>query len=99
MHRHALRHSGTTHRVVAAAVDRRGTIIDITTNAPRLFSKGGGVHAEVRILRRNPPTVQTVYIARFGKSGRPLPIHPCESCQRLASKLGIQILPLTPGEK
>jgi len=95
MRSRATKHTATTHTVVAACENANGTLMHITTNAPRLFKRGGGIHAEVRVLRRAPKSVRTVYIARFGKSGNPLPIEPCESCARLARKLGVRVVSLT----
>jgi hypothetical protein len=89
MLRAGLRNHTTRYRVVAAGLDYRNRIISISTNSPRLESRGW--HAEERLLHSSPRSLVRIIIARYNRKGDMLPIDPCDKCKRLASKYGVQI--------
>lgn len=78
-------------RVVAVGLNRHGSIIGITTNTPRLSTRGW--HAEERLIHRSPRSLSKILIARLGATGRFLPIDPCPHCTKLATKNGVVIRP------
>lgn len=77
------------YRVVAVGYNRRGKIIGITTNRPRLQTRGH--HAEELLMFSMPKSLSKIKIARVNARGQLNPIHPCAHCARLADKLGITI--------
>lgn len=85
----AMRVQQTRYRVVAAGIDHKGRIVAIATCTPRLSNRGW--HAEERVIRRCTKGLRKILIARYGARGERLPIDPCEKCERLARKLGIEI--------
>ena len=96
LYRRALRRSRTAYkrmatRVVAIGLDRRGTPIDIAINRPT----GSRSHAEAIVVSRSPRSLTTILLYRFGRSGIPRPIEPCEACQKLLDKYGIKVQSMT----
>lgn len=79
-------------RISAIALDKKGKIIATACNKPRFGKKGGGLHAEVEVLRRGGIRVKTIVICRIGHGEDVLPIEPCENCRNLFNKLGIKII-------
>lgn len=88
MIRAALR-SVCVYKISAVGIDRKGRIIGIAVNQPRLPSRG--LHAEELLIRRSPRSLAKIIIARVGATGILRPIDPCEKCQKLANKYGIMI--------
>ena len=77
------------YRVVAVGIDSKNRIIGLTTNSPRLQSRGW--HAEERLIHRSPRSLAKIIIARVGATGLFLPIDPCKHCAKIANKRGISI--------
>lgn len=88
--RAALRVSHCRYRVVAVGIDHRHRIIGLTTNTPRLSTRGW--HAEERLLHRAPRSLRRITIARVGADGTFLPIDPCAHCRKLAKQKGVEIV-------
>jgi ssDNA-binding Zn-finger/Zn-ribbon topoisomerase 1 len=82
-------------KVAALGVDYRGNIIGCISNAPYVSRKGGGLHAEIRLIRRCPKSLARIYIFRVSTNGNPRPIHPCANCAHEAAKRNIRIIPLS----
>jgi hypothetical protein len=82
-------------QICAVGLNRKGLPI-FRTNTPRFPSKGGGLHAEARIMAEYGELVHTILIVRVNRRGDLRPIHPCPQCQKLADRLGIRILPIQP---
>lgn len=89
----AIKNCGSEFKVGAVGVSRNGTVIDIAVNTPRLEKRS--LHAEEKIIFRNGKNLTTIYIARFNKRGKKLPIKPCKHCKRLAEQRGIKIREIT----
>jgi hypothetical protein len=50
-------------------------------------------HAEFALLRRlEPKSHDTVYVARFSKTGKPLRSAPCSQCRRFLIAFGIRLI-------
>lgn len=90
--RAALRVRHCRYRVVAIGIDHYGKFIGISTNSPRLSTRSW--HAEERLIHKSPNQLSTILLARFGASGRLLPIDPCVKCSEMARKRGIKIMRL-----
>jgi len=87
-------HPSCSFRVIAVGLNHRHHIIDITTNTPShaCFRRNGrGLHAEERLIFRNPRSLSSIVIARVGRGGSFLPIDACDVCKRIATKRGISI--------
>jgi len=83
--------SPCAYRISAIGVSRRGEIIDKTFNLHRFGKKGGGIHAEMALMKRHPKALKTIIICRIGKDGCLLPIEPCDICKKKANELDIKI--------
>lgn len=79
------------YKIAAAGIDYRGRIVSIFTNSKRINKTGGGIHAEQAVIYRSPRSVKTILIVRVSKTGKLLPIHPCEKCRRMAERFGVSI--------
>lgn len=78
------------HKVSAIALGRKGEIIGTSFNAPRFTRYGGGLHAEMRVMKKWKG-IKTIIICRIGGAGDLKPIGPCRACASKAADLGIKI--------
>lgn len=88
---------GLSYRVIAAAYTKHGNLLGTEMNGwreMRTVRRGMGKHAEQALIKKFGRKIDTIYILRVGNSGDVLPIHPCESCSRIANKRGIKIVPI-----
>jgi hypothetical protein len=82
-------------KVAAIGIDRLGRVIGCTNNIPHINRKGGGKHAEMRLMLSMPRSLSRIYIARVSNGGNPRPISPCANCLAEATRRGIVITSLT----
>ncbi len=85
--------------VVAAAFSKKGNLLGIRMNNWRNWSftatrKGTGLHAEAALIKEFGRRIDVIYVLRVGNKNDILPVHPCESCQNMAKKVGVQIIPV-----
>ncbi len=78
-------------KICAVAFDSKGNVIAYKNNTPRFRRKGGGNHAEMRLMRQYKQNIKLILILRVGLGGEMRPIHPCKTCSEKAEELGIQI--------
>lgn len=100
-------HSPCTYRISAVAFDRKGDILGHVTNShsvnwnilekQKVGRAGTAFHAERRLLAQYGQLIKTIVICRVGRGGDLRPIDPCPACQKAASKYGIKIVSLMPG--
>ena len=83
-------------RISAIGLDKRGRILGSATNKPRFNRSGGGIHAEMALLKRYRKNIAIIIICRIGNAGTVLPIEPCKTCRRVLGKLGIKITTINP---
>ena len=100
--------SACRYKISAAGFNKKGECVIVTHNKHKVPGReplqgrlpGYGIHAEEEIFvcaqRKN---IKTIIIMRVNKHGDMLPIDPCDSCQKTAEKLGINIISLMPGEE
>lgn len=86
--------SSCHYRISAIGFSKRGDMLCCYTNKPRFSRLGGGLHAEMRVIRSNPK-VKTMLICRIGAGGALLPIHPCKRCSKVLNKLGVKVVTVT----
>ncbi len=85
--------SNCTHRISAIGFNSKMECVAKTINMHRFNHKGGGIHAERRLmLQYRQKGIKTILICRIGSSGTPLPIDPCTVCAQKAKELGIKIV-------
>lgn len=86
----------TCYRVSAIAFNKKGELLGSTTNSFRMDGrpngKGSGIHAERRLITRYKGNIATIIICRIGNGGDLLPIHACETCQKVADKMNIKVI-------
>lgn len=81
-----------SHRVLAIGFNDKNDMIGIKTNGFGLSnSRGSGKHAERELIKRYGKKISKIVILRIGRAGAILPIDPCETCSKVANKLGIKI--------
>lgn len=78
-------------KVSAVAFDKKGRMLGISYNNPRILAKGRGDHAEMKLMARYGDLIHSIVIMRVGKNGALLPIRPCCNCSKRAESLGIKI--------
>lgn len=78
-------------KVSAIGIDSYGRVLGICRNEPRISKKGGGIHAEMNLMRRFDRKIKTILLCRTNKTGGLLPIDPCPACAAKAEDLGIKI--------
>lgn len=83
--------SNCRSKVAAIGIDYRGRIIASSCNSCRFDHKGGGLHAEMAVMKKAPKSLRTIIICRVGLGGDLRPINPCARCQEKADELGIKI--------
>ena len=91
--------SSCTFKVSAIALSHKDEVLGVTCNTHRFSRKGGGTHAETRLIERYGNNIKTIIICRVGKSGTLLPIDPCENCSKVARDYGIKIISLPKNRK
>ncbi len=79
------------YKVSAVGLDRKGRVLGCTMNRHRLSHRGGGVHAEIALIRKYGERLRSIIICRTNKRGDLLDIHACPACAQVASKLKIKI--------
>lgn len=83
-------------KISALGFNRKGELVMSVTNSFRFPRKGGGIHAEARIMEQaKRKGIKTILICRVGLGGELLPIEPCEHCSKIAEKLNIRIVSLS----
>ena len=82
-------------KIAAIGLSATGDPLCCAFNSPRFSRKGGGVHAEMKVLHKSPPNLKTIILCRINKNGDLRPIHPCETCARKAAEKGVKIIPIS----
>jgi len=97
--------SPCTYRISGIAFSKKGNILGYCTNSHskwQILEKnpigraGTAEHCEKRLIQRFGKRIHSIVICRVGRTGNFLPIEPCKSCKKMADKLGIKILSITP---
>ena len=88
--------SSSKFRISAVALDKNGNVLATAVNRPRFNYKGGGLHAEIAVLKKAGPKTHSIVICRIGNAGDLLKIEPCEQCQKILDKKGIKIYSVDP---
>lgn len=83
--------SSCRFRVSAVAISRSGDVLGFYKNQHRISSKGQSTHAEIAAIKSLGRKIKTLIICRVGNNGALLPIHPCETCKKIAARYGIEI--------
>jgi cytidine deaminase len=84
--------STCNYKVSAIGLNRKGDIIGTAMNKHRYCRYGGGLHAEMELVRKYGRKVKTIVICRVNNNGDILPIDPCDVCKKMLGKLGIEIV-------
>jgi hypothetical protein len=98
-------HSPCTYKISGIAYSEKGNVLGIATNSHskwNVLSKipigrsGTSEHCEKLLIKKFRNKIKTIVICRIGRSGKTLPISPCQSCSKLAEKYGIMIISVPP---
>jgi cytidine deaminase len=84
--------SSCTYKVSAIGLNKRGEIIYKAINKQRFYRRGGGLHAEMEVMRKAGPRLKTIILCRVGRGGDLRPIDPCPVCAKKASELSVKII-------
>lgn len=86
--------------VAAIGINRAGIPVMSRANRPRFNGYGGGYHAERLVMEQaKAKGIVRIIVCRIGKAGNLLPIQPCKVCQKIADKLGIELVSIPEEEK
>lgn len=91
--------SSSRYKIAAAAFTKHGNLLGYATNNVNMnfpsSRKGGGLHAERELMKKFGNRIEYIILARVGAPGdNNLPIHPCETCAKLAHQMNIKIFPI-----
>lgn len=90
--------NSSQYHLAAAAFDKKGTLLSISTNSFRRddigIRKYSGYHAEMKLLHRHGLQMKSILLLRIGNNGDVLPIDPCPKCAAVLKKMGIKITPI-----
>lgn len=86
-------------KVAALGLSRRGDFVAACSNSVRYIFKGGGIHAEMKLMRKHGTSIRTIILCRVNVTGELLPIHPCAVCSKVAKDLGIKIISVYDEDK
>lgn len=92
--RNKAKQSSCRYKIAAIGLNRRGEVLTTAINKPRFGRKGGGLHAEMIVMRTSGPGLKTVLLCRVNASGDFRQIHPCKCCRSKAQELGVEIIPI-----
>lgn len=84
--------SSCCYSVSAVGFDKHTNFVGSAVNSPRFHKDGGGIHAEIRLLRKFGPRIKTILLCRVGNSGVPRPIEPCPACRKVLDKKKIRVI-------
>lgn len=84
--------SPSKYHIGVIGMNIRGEIIGTAFNRPRFNRFGGGIHAEMALMRKCGKDLKTIILCRVGATGNVLPIHPCKVCKTKADELNIKIV-------
>lgn len=87
--------SNCRYKISALGFDKKGNYLGASFNKRRFHIKGGGIHAEISLMRKYGSRIKSIVICRINKQGSLLNISPCKTCQEVADKLGIKIYTIT----
>ena len=85
----------SSYRISAIGISKNGNIIASAINRPRFDRHGGGIHAEMELLRKSGNKISTIILCRVGKGGEVKAIEPCERCQKVLDKKGIKVVTIS----
>lgn len=77
--------------VSAIGFNSKGDLLGITCNSRRIDKEGYSIHAEIAMLKRFGKKVRTIVICRVNKTGKLLPIKPCNTCQKRLDSYNINV--------
>jgi len=82
------------YKISALGINHKGEILACTFNKPRFNHKGGGIHAEMQLMKIFKTNLKKIFLIRLGSKGNILPIHPCKVCSNKARELNIEVVSL-----
>ena len=85
------RQSHCRYKISAIGLDKSGNVIGSACNKKRFNYEGGGVHAEMALLRKYGKKIKSMVICRVNKEGNLLKINSCKTCQKTLDNLGIKV--------
>lgn len=84
--------SNSKYKISAIGFTKKFDYIGMTKNNVANLPRGGGHHAEHRLILKYGKSIKYIALVRVGHSGELLPIDPCKSCQRLIDLLEIKVI-------
>lgn len=84
--------STCVYKISAIGLNRKGDILGSAMNKRNVCRRGMGKHAEIELIKQYGRKIKTIIICRCNNRGEILPIHPCNTCAKIADRMGIKIL-------
>jgi cytidine deaminase len=86
----------SAYKVSAIGLSKNGNVIATAINRHRFGRHGGGVHAEMELLRKGAGKISTMIICRVGQGGEVRSIDPCSKCRKVLDRKGIKVITVKP---
>lgn len=81
------------YKISATGFNAKGEVVGSEVNLPRFPKKQGGIHAEMKLMKKyHKQGLKSIVICRVNSSGDLLPIEPCSMCLAKSKELGIKII-------
>jgi cytidine deaminase len=84
--------STCNYLVSAIGLNSHGDIIGTSVNKHHICRYGGGLHAETELIKKHGRKIRTIILCRVNNSGDILPIHPCDTCQKILDRMNINVV-------
>lgn len=84
--------SSCTYKVSAIGISRKGDILGCSINKRKICKKGMSIHAEVDLIKKYGRKIKTIIVCRVNNKGNVMPIDPCSTCLKIATRMGINII-------
>lgn len=81
--------------ITAAAYNKKNEFLGIVNNKRnnnKVSKFNCGLHAERELIKRYKGNIKYIVLYRRGNSFNTLPIHPCNTCNKIINKLNIKVI-------
>lgn len=78
------------YKVSALGFNKKGDYLGCASNYSRYMKQGGGLHAEILLIRKYGSLLDKIILCRVNNKGKFLKIDPCNNCKKILDKYNIK---------